>query len=93
MSAESLSLKFGMVKAWDIKRPETLALVESCMRATNDQKQKELLCKLIDAVDCEEIHLYWSNETVSKQKAKNYVLNYDRCYLVGGRVFKSSECQ
>jgi len=85
MASESLTLKWGSLKAWDIKNPETFELLKqwhklgstaSAIAHRDTPEQKELICKLIDAVDCEKIWLDWTGEKVSKEKAKEYVMNY-----------------
>jgi hypothetical protein len=39
-------------------------------------EQREALCELIDAVDCEKIYLSWDGKYVSKEDAKRYVMGY-----------------
>lgn len=82
---ESLTLKWGSLKAWKIHNPETFALLKqwhelgTCMSAMahrDTPEQKELVCKIIDAVDCDQIYLDWDAEYISKEKAKEYVMNY-----------------
>ena len=85
MAKESLTLKWGSLKALKIHNPETRELLKqwhalgscaSSMAHRDTPEQKELICKIIDAVDCEEIYLDWNSEYVSKDKAKEYVMNY-----------------
>ena len=85
MATESLTLKWGSLKGWDIKNPETFKLLEqwnalgTCVSAIahrDSPEQKELICKIIDAVDCDGIYLSWDSEYVSKEKAKEYVMSY-----------------
>lgn len=85
MAKESLTLKWGSLKGWEIHNPETFELLKqwhalgvssSAMMHRDTLEQKELICKIIDAVDCEEIYLSWDGQHVSKEKAKEYVMNY-----------------
>lgn len=50
-------------------------------RLTDEEKElpneeKELIYKIIDAVDCEEIYLDWHEGYVSKEEAKEYIRTY-----------------
>ena len=38
-------------------------------------KQRELICKMIDKVDCP-IYNDWTGEIMSKQEAKDYIREY-----------------
>ena len=85
MATESLTLKWGSLKAWEIHNPETFELLKkwhelgACVSAIAQRdtpEQKELICKIIDAVDCEKIYLDWEAKRVSKEKAKEYVMTY-----------------
>lgn len=87
MATESLTLKWGSLKAWHIENPETFALLKrwrelgtsmSAIAHHDTPEQKELVCQIIDAVDCEEIYLDWDGKSVSKQEAKDYVMNYGK---------------
>jgi len=87
MNNEYLTLKFGRLKAWsfkedNIKANELLTEYEtpfnnpSLILQTITDRQKEIICELIDIVSAEEIYLDWDEEYVSKQQAKEYVKNY-----------------
>jgi hypothetical protein len=85
MASESLSLKWGSLKAWSLNNKRTLELLRkwhdlgvcaSAMAHTDTPEQKEIVCQIIDAVDCETIYLDWDGKHVSKEEAKEYVLNY-----------------
>jgi len=86
--AESLSLKWGTIKAWNLKTEasraamrrycETCVVSASAMAQRDSQAQKDALCELIDVVDCETIYLDWDDKYVSKEEAKEYVRNYNR---------------
>ncbi len=85
MATESLALKWGSLKRWNIVNPDTFELLKrwhevgvsaSAIAHRDTPEQKELICKIIDAVDCDEIRLDWEGENVSKEKAKEYVMSY-----------------
>lgn len=85
MASESLTLKWGSLKDWDIKNPKAFELLKrwhelgvsaSAMAHTDTPEQKEIVCRIIDAVDCETIYLDWDGVHVSKEEAKEYVMNY-----------------
>lgn len=81
---ESLLLKWGTLKGWDLKHEKSLAAFDkyaesgmsvSAMAQRDTPEQKQLLCDLIDAIDGE-IQNDWSGEMLSKEAAKEYVMNY-----------------
>lgn len=83
---DSLTLKWGTLKAWDIhtkKAQEILqkwAALGTSMGAAQQEdtpEQKYLICDLIDAVNCKQIFLDWDGKYVSKKKAKEYVMGYN----------------
>jgi hypothetical protein len=81
----SLTLKWGTVKGWKLDDPEAQAALQkwaefgysmsaACQRDTPEQKQA-----LIQAIDhMDEIWLDWDNKQVSREEAKEYVLNYGK---------------
>lgn len=82
---EWLTLKWGVPKAWDLKRAETQALLQkyadlgwsgSAATQPNTPEHKTVLCELIDAIDADFITSDWTGEKMSKEDAKTYVLNY-----------------
>lgn len=82
---ESLTLKWGTLKGWNLERDETkdilkryagLGMKESAMAQRDTPEQKQLICDLIDAVDCETISNDWSGEDMTKDEAKKYVQTY-----------------
>jgi hypothetical protein len=84
-----LTLKWGTLKAWDFSHSSEKAselakkyfdLGHSPGAATqrDTPEQKELICQIIDAIDCKEIYLDWDGKYVSKDEAKQYVMNYKR---------------
>lgn len=81
----TLTLKWGTLKSWNFESENGKALLEeygkigSCFSAMAQQdtpRQKEIICELIDECDEETIYLDWDGKDVSKQEAKEYVLNY-----------------
>lgn len=83
--AANLILKWGNVKGWDgLKKgtPAWTALeryidsgqgLSAMQRQTPEQR--ELICNLIDAIDGE-IWDDWNCKLMTKDEAKDYVLNY-----------------
>ena len=41
-------------------------------------RQKEIICELIDEGDFDEVYLDWDDKYISKEEAKEYVLNYSK---------------
>jgi len=81
---DSLSLKWGTLKSWDIHSETGIALLRryreigcslSAMAQRDTPEQKEIICQLIDGC-AGDIYLDWDGEYVSKEKAKEYVRNY-----------------
>ena len=83
---ESLTLKWGTLKEWDMKTEASMAALRkyfdagkvssSAMFQHDTEAQQAALLELIDVVDCEEIYLDWDGKNVSKDEAKEYVRNY-----------------
>ena len=83
--SDSITLKWGTLKAWNVKTPAAQELLErylalgSSMSAAMQRdtpEQRRLLCELIDASDCESVYLDWDAREVSKQEAKDYINYY-----------------
>ena len=85
---EFLALKWGAIKGYNIKTPASKAALDN-FKSLNDgciggmfnrqsSAQKEALCKLIDILDASEIYLSWDAEYVSKERAKEYIINYGK---------------
>lgn len=81
---DSLSLKWGTLKSWDIhsdagkallRRYHELGASMSAMAQNDTPEQKEIICQLIDGC-AGDIYLDWDGEYVSKEKAKEYVRTY-----------------
>jgi len=83
-----LTLKWGTLKSWNFNGSEegSKLLKEYCkigssysaMAQRDTPRQKEIICELIDLCDGDTIYLEWDGEDVSKEKAKEYVMNYDK---------------
>ena len=85
MSTESLSLKWGTLKAWNFKSDKAKALLReydeegssmSAMMQRDSSRQKEIICELIDVGDFDKVYLDWDGKYVSKEEAKKYVREY-----------------
>lgn len=85
MSEEYLLLKWGTLKGWNLQSEASLAAAKayanagsvsaSAMSQHDTPEQKQALCDLIDAVDGP-IQNDWSGEMMSKDEAKQYVMEY-----------------
>lgn len=82
---DTITLKWGTFKAWHLKTPRAQELMQryqeigvslSAMAQRDTPEQKALICEIIDASNADEIYLSWDGVYVSKEKAKEYVLNY-----------------
>ena len=82
-----LVLKWGTLKRWQFDSDKGKALMKeyyeigssvSAMQQNDTPRQKEIICELIDECDGDTIYLDWDGKDVSKQEAKDYVMNYKR---------------
>ena len=83
--SDTLILKWGTLKGWDLKSEAALSALDryakggdvsmSAMAQRDNAEQKQALCDLIDAVDGT-IENDWTGDTMSKAEAKEYVLTY-----------------
>lgn len=82
---DHLTLKWGTLKSWSFASKEAKELLDryfklgvsisaACQKDTTEQK--EILCKLIDVGDFEDVYLAWDGVHVSKEEAKKYVMEY-----------------
>lgn len=83
---ESLLLKWGTLIGWELKSDKSKAILKAwaalgmtygAMDQRDTDEQKKLICDLIDAVDGE-IQNDWTDDMMSKDEAKEYVMNYRR---------------
>lgn len=82
-----LVLKWGTLKSWDfstdedgkrlLQEYESIGSNASVMLQRDTERQKEIICELIDLV-YGKIYLDWDGTWVSKKEAKKYVLEYDK---------------
>ena len=80
-----LTLKWGTVKAWELKSDEAKAALQKwvdygvSMSAMAQKDSPEQMQALLDAIDfMDEIYLDWEGKFVSKDEAKEYVRNYGK---------------
>lgn len=83
---EHLTLKWGTLKGWHFnegseahkafKEYNSLGMSMGAAQQKDTAKQKELICKIIDSVDCSTITNDWEGTEMSKEEAKQYVMNY-----------------
>lgn len=82
-----LVLKWGTLKSWDysddergknlLKEYREIGSSMSAMSQRDTQRQKEIICELIDICnDPEGIYLDWDDKYVTKEEAKKYVMEY-----------------
>lgn len=85
--SESLTLKWGTLKRWEFESPESIKLLEeynklgssmSAMCQKDTLRQKEIICELINNGKFKEVYLDWDGKYVSKEEAKEYVMNYGK---------------
>jgi len=83
----TLTLKWGTLKSWNFNSEKALALLKeyneigsslSAMSQEDTPRQKEIICGLIDECDGDTIFLDWDGKDVTKQEAKEYVMNYGK---------------
>lgn len=86
MSNEHLLLKWGTLKGWLVETETSRAALKKyaefgmslgAMQQRDTPDQKQALCDLIDAIDGP-IENDWSGETMTKDAAKKYVLEYGK---------------
>lgn len=85
MGKNTLSLKWGTLKSWHfdskkgkklLKEYESIGASMSAAMQNDTQRQKEIVCELIDLCDEDSIYLHWYGRSASKEEAKQYVMNY-----------------
>ncbi len=84
--AEHLTLKWGVPKAWRLRKPALEKLREyaalgwsgGAMTQPNTPEHKRVLCELIDVLSCPTVKNDWTNEDMTKEQAKAYVLSYGK---------------
>ncbi len=85
MEKEHLTLKWGTLKSWNFNNPKAKILFKeyneigssaSAIMQHDTQRQKEIICELIDLGDFEKVYLDWDGKEVSKEEAKKYLMEY-----------------
>lgn len=80
---DSLTLKWGTLKAWNLHSAKGKELLKeyfaigasaSAICQKDTPRQKELVCQMIDECNAETIYLDWDGVDVSKDEAKRYVM-------------------
>jgi len=82
---ESIWLKWRTLKSWEFHSEQAEKLLReyneigselSAMMQHDTPRQKEIICELIEIGNFETVYLDWDGIEVSKDKAKEYVINY-----------------
>lgn len=87
-----ITLKWGTIKSYSFPdNPKAIELIREIdeidenftgesngLRNPQSDRQKEILCELIDLSDGDTIYLHWEGRDASKQEAKDYVNNYGK---------------
>jgi phosphosulfolactate synthase (CoM biosynthesis protein A) len=78
-------LKFGNIKEIIIHSKRGKQLVKQYNKTLkagglimqdNTNEQKELICKIIDEANVERVYNDWANRSMSKERAKRYIIKY-----------------
>lgn len=84
---DMITLKWGSLKSWNIKTPKAFETLKkwaelgtsvSAIAHYDTDEQKRLLCQLIDECNLATIYLDWDGKDVSKEEAKDYIMNYGK---------------
>lgn len=83
-----LSLKFGSLKEQVFHSEKAKKLLKEFFKIgmsagglimhENTERQKQIICELIDEGNFEKVFLDWDDKYVSKEKAKKYITNYGK---------------
>ncbi len=83
-----LTLKWGTLKSWGftnsekgkelLKEYSEIGSSISAMTQKDTPRQKEIIYELIELCDGDTIYLEWDGVDVSKEEAKEYVMNYGK---------------
>lgn len=85
MKEEHLTLKWGTLKSWEFHSDKAKELLKeygelgssvSAMMQKDTDRQKEILCELVDVGTFETVYLDWDEKEVSKEEAKKYIMDY-----------------
>jgi hypothetical protein len=82
-----ITLKWGTFKSYKLTNPALKNLIDefnkegglamSLMSQKNTQRQKEIICEMIDIIG-KPVYNDWSGEKMSVEEAKKYVMEYER---------------
>ncbi len=84
---DHLTLKWGTLKSWSFQSKKAEELLKeygelgSSMSAATQKdtdRQKAIICELIDEGDFTKVYLDWDGKEVSKKEAKKYIMNYGK---------------
>lgn len=84
MKKDYLVLKWGTLKAWEFHSEKAKKLLQeyekigssmSAMIQEDTPRQKEIICELIDEGNFKRVFLDWDGKYISKEKAKEYVMD------------------
>lgn len=87
MIKDSLTLKWGTLKAWEFHSKKAKKLLKeygklgwsfSAIHQEDTPRQKEIICELIDEGNFNMVYLDWDSKFVSKKEAKKYVMHYGK---------------
>lgn len=80
-----LLLKWGTIKGWSDMTDAQVEILQrwndegasiSVAMQRDSNKQKEIICELIDTMEDGQIMNGWSGETMTREEAKKYVMEY-----------------
>jgi hypothetical protein len=80
-----LLLKWGTIKGWSDMSDEQVEIIQrwhdegvsiSAMTENVTEKKKEIICELIDTMKDGEITNDWSGESMTRDEAKKYIIEY-----------------
>lgn len=79
---EHLTLKWGTLKDWDFgdwakplfEEYNQIGNSMSAIMQKDTEKQKQIICELIDKGNFKKVYLNWDGKYISKKAAKKYVL-------------------
>jgi hypothetical protein len=83
---DHLILKWGTLKDWNFHSDKAKALLKeycelgsrmSAMMQHDTLRQKKIICELIDEGNFKKVYLDWDGKYISKEKAKEYVMDYE----------------
>ena len=86
-----ITLKWGTLKSWHLTSEECQKLMQSYLElgvsmsaiAQHDTpEQKALVFQIIDACNAPTVYLEWNDKEVSKEEAKQYVMEYGQRHII-----------